>query len=47
MGRKFNDVVKQVGKKLTLLEKYIPMLFIKYTLNVAKFSTADGKNVNK
>ena len=30
MGKKSNDVVEQVGKKLTLSEKYIPLLHFNY-----------------
>ena len=40
MGKKFNDVVKQVGKKLTLSEKYIPLTMDLIALLVTQIVSA-------
>ena len=42
MGKKFNDVIKKVGKKLTLSEKYIPLIG-----SHLKYDQTDLKGIEK
>ena len=43
MGKKFSDVVKYVGKKSTLSEKYLPLIHILICNNLDQCSSSESQ----